>query len=52
VQNLANPMDDVVEYKSTLFKTSSSIKDSFLQILFQYRKRLPRQVLDGLICLF
>lgn len=29
-----NANDDLVEYKSTLFKTSTAVKESFLQVLF------------------
>ena len=40
--------DDICEYKSTLFKTSSTVKESFLQILYQYRKRWPKYTLMSL----
>lgn len=41
--------DDITEYRSTLFKTSSSIKESYLQLLYQQRNKWPRYVLDSLI---
>lgn len=41
--------DDITEYRSTLFKTSSSIKESYLQLLYSQRNKWPRYVLDSLI---
>lgn len=37
--------DDIYDYKSTLFKTQTTIKDSLLQIMFQYRNRWYKYLL-------
>lgn len=43
--------DDICDYRSTLFKTSSQVKESFLQILYQSRKRWTKYTLSGLTAL-
>lgn len=40
-----NMNDEIFEYKSTLFKTSSSVKDSLLQIVYHYRSRYSKYAL-------
>ena len=46
---LINAMnDDIYDYKSTLFKSSSGVKESLLQILYQYRRRWPLYTLQCL----
>ena len=45
------PNDDIVEYRSTLFKTSSQVKESILQLLYSSRKRWTKFTLSGLYCL-
>jgi hypothetical protein len=34
-----------------LYKTPSGVKDSYLRLLYQYRKRWAKYVLDALIAL-
>jgi hypothetical protein len=41
----------MITYKSTLYKTPSAIKDSYLKLLYHYRKRWAKYVLDALIAL-
>lgn len=48
---LKNVNDDICEYKSTAFKSASSSKESYLQMLYQYRKRQVKFTLDCLIVL-
>ena len=48
VSNLDAPNDDVFEYKSTLFKSAQNIKESLLQIIFQYRKKWTKFSLNCL----
>lgn len=49
VDTLRGPNDDICEYRSTLFKTSGQIKESYLQLLFQYRNKWPKFVLEGVL---
>lgn len=48
---LKNVNDEICEYRSTAFKSSSSSKESFLQMLYQYRKRQIKFTLDCLVVL-
>jgi hypothetical protein len=41
--------DEVFDYKSTLFKQSSNIKEAYLQIVYQYRKKWVKFSMN---CLF
>ncbi len=43
-----NAGDEIFEYRSTLFKSSSSVKESLLQMLYGQKKRWPKFVIDGL----
>lgn len=52
VSTLNNADSDICEYRSTLFKMSSHVKESYLQLLFQYRRRWPRYTLDSMVALF
>lgn len=49
---ISNVNEEIVDYRSTLFKTSHSIKDSVLNMLFGWRKRWAKFVADGLTALF
>jgi hypothetical protein len=51
IQTLKSPEDELIEYKTTLYKTPSGVKDSYLRLLYQYRKRWAKYVLDALIAL-
>jgi hypothetical protein len=51
IEILKNPDEEMIEYKTTLYKTPSGIKDSYLRLLYQYRKRWAKYVLDALIAL-
>lgn len=42
---------EIYEYRSTLFKTTSQIKESYLQLLFSQRNKWPKYALDSLIAL-
>jgi hypothetical protein len=51
IQILKSPDDEIIEYKSTLYKTTSGVKDSYLKLLYHYRKRWAKYVLDALFAL-
>lgn len=48
VETITNMNDDIYEYRSTLFKSSNSIKESLLQILYHYRNRYSLYTLQTL----
>jgi len=51
VATMSSVSDDIHEYRSTLFKTSSSVKESYLQLLYSQRNKWPKYVLDSLTAL-
>jgi hypothetical protein len=51
IQILKSPEDELIEYKTSLYKTPSGVKDSYMRLLYQYCKRWAKYVLDTLIAL-
>jgi len=51
VDTMRNVNDEICVYVSTLFKTQSSMKESYLQLLVSYKNKWAKFVMEGVISL-